>query len=233
MKLGVLSTIAVVATMFSSCEKSSTGPENTAPVLSSIEDQTVTAGQIKDIVISAIDADGNSLTFSIPTNPGFLSITGYSQVADTATATLVIAPNETITGTFDATIQVSDGEGQVDSESFKIEVVAGFSLSDIVGIWTGEAESFINSFTLNLTIDAEGNASGTGAEGDLEISSGEWNIDNEGKVTGNNVISIYSAGMLTVEWGHWSLQISQDKVTLYGEFSSTALGTMDVNLTKQ
>jgi hypothetical protein len=116
--------IAFFVTFFS-CGKENngpTGPENTTPLLSSIENQTVTAGQTKDIALSATDADGDPLTFSIPTNPGFLSITGLSQVGDTATATLVIAPDETITGTFDATVQVSDGEGGEDSDNITIEV---------------------------------------------------------------------------------------------------------------
>ena len=108
-----------------------------------------------------------------------------------------------------------------------------YTLSDIVGTWIGQAQSSSNNFTLNLTIDSEGNASGTGAEGDIKISSSEWNIDNEGTVTGNNVISIHSAGMLTVQWCNWSLHLSQDKVTLSGELSSNALGTMDVNLARE
>ncbi len=117
--------IIVLITIFFSCGKknsSPTGPENTAPELSVIVNQTVTAGEVKNLTLTATDTDGNSLTFSISTNPGFLSITGFFQVGDTATATLVIAPDETITGTFDATIQVSDGMGGVDSEDFSIEV---------------------------------------------------------------------------------------------------------------
>ena len=83
------------------------------------------------------------------------------------------------------------------------------------------------------TIDSEGNASGIGAQGDIEISAGEWNINNEGEVTGSNVITIRSSGMITVQWSSWSLQLNQDMDVLTGEFSCNALGTMDVNLSKQ
>jgi hypothetical protein len=125
--------IAMITLSFSCGKKESgpTGPENTAPVLSIIDNQTVTAGQTKDIALSATDLDSDLLSFSIPTNPGFLSITGLSQVEDTATATLVIAPEETITGTFNATVQVSDGEGGVDSKNFSIDVAESTPSIDV------------------------------------------------------------------------------------------------------
>ena len=231
MKHRILLIIIVLITLSFSCGKSPTGPENTAPVLSGIDNQTVTAGQTENVALSATDTDGNSLALSIPTNPGFLSITGFSQVGDTATATLVIAPDETIAGTFNATVRVSDGQGGADNESFTIEVVASYSLSDIVGTWTGEASNS-NNFSLNLTVDAEGEVSGIGAGGSLEFSA-EWSVDDEGKVTGSGVIFISSGGTLTIEMGYWSLQLSADKTSLSGSFSSFSLGSMDVNLNKQ
>ncbi len=128
--------IAFVAILFS-CSKDDngpTGPGNNAPILSNIGNQTVTARQAKDVVLSATDADGDSLEFSIPINPDFLSISGFSQVGDTATATLVIAPDETISGSFYATVQVSDGEGGTDIDGFTIEVAAAPEIGVFPGV---------------------------------------------------------------------------------------------------
>jgi len=108
-----------------------------------------------------------------------------------------------------------------------------YSISDIVGTWSGNAQSSSNNFTLDITIDSEGNASGTGAEGDVQFNSGEWNINNEGEVTGNNVITIHFSGTITVQWSNWSLLLNQDKDDLTGEFSCSALGTTIVSLSKQ
>jgi hypothetical protein len=199
--------------------------------LFSIDDQTIMAGQTENIELSATDADGDLLTFSIPTNPGFLSITGFSQVLNKAMATLVMAPDETIIGNFDATVQVSDGQGGVDRVVFTIEVLEGYSLSDIVGTWAGEASNS-NNFSLNFTAEGEVSGNGAGAGGSLEFSA-EWSVDNEGKVTGSGVIFISSGGTITVEMGYWSLQLSADKTNLSGSFSSFSLGSMDVNLNKQ
>lgn len=100
-----------------------TGGSNTDPVLSSIGIQSVTAGQTKNVPLSATDVDGNVLNFSIPENPGFLSITGFSQTGNTATAILVISPSFNNIGSFTAAVQVSDGRGGSDSENFTIEVI--------------------------------------------------------------------------------------------------------------
>lgn len=127
LKVKVLAIIILLTLMFVSCSKDAvengpTGPANAAPELAEIADQTVNAGETENAELSATDVDGDSLSFSISTNPGFLSITGYSQVGDAASATLVMAPDESIYGTFNATVQVSDGRGGTDSSSFIIEV---------------------------------------------------------------------------------------------------------------
>ena len=123
MKLKILAIIISLTLIFVSCnDNGPTSPGNTAPVLTEIADQTVTAGGTENVELSATDVDGDSLNFSIPTNPGFLPISGFSQTGNTANATLVIAPEETLSGTFDATVQVSDGIGGSDIVSFIIEV---------------------------------------------------------------------------------------------------------------
>ena len=124
MKLKIL-VIIIASLIFVSCgdDKGPTGPGNTAPVFTEIANQTVNAGETKNVELSATDVDGDSLNFSIPTNPGFLSISGSSQNWGITNATLVIAPDDNLSGTFDATIQVSDGRGGIDRVSFIIEVL--------------------------------------------------------------------------------------------------------------
>jgi photosystem II stability/assembly factor-like uncharacterized protein len=109
-----------------------TTPVNAPPVLAGIGGQLATAGQINNVQLSADDADGDFLNFTIQLNPGFLSITDVTQAGNTTTAVLVIAPAENVIGSFSATLQVSDNRGGVDSEDFMIEVSAPQPL----GNWT-------------------------------------------------------------------------------------------------
>jgi hypothetical protein len=132
LKLRIFLIIFAFVVILFSCN-GPTGPENNAPILATIGNQTVTAGQTKDVVLSATDADNDSLEFSIPMNPDFLSISGFSQVGDTATATLVIAPDDTILGSFHAIVQVSDKEGDTNIKGFMIEVEAGPEVSIFPG----------------------------------------------------------------------------------------------------
>jgi len=124
MKIKDFLIIIVLFLIFFSCtnKKSPTGPDNTDPIIAKIDNQTVKAGQTGEVAIAASDADGNKLSFTIPQNPGFLAINNVSQSGDTATATLVMAPDENIKGLFDGTVKVSDGKGGTDTTNFIIEV---------------------------------------------------------------------------------------------------------------
>ena len=55
-------------------------------------------------------------------------MTEFSQIGDTATAILTVAPAETLSGTFDAAVEVSDGRGGIDHENFTIEVLVQDSI---------------------------------------------------------------------------------------------------------
>ena len=138
MKFKFILSIGVIIFLLFSCEKEEN--DNKAPVLSSISDKTVTAGESESIELSATDMDGDSLIFSITTNPGFLSITNFSQAGNKAIATLFIKPEKDIEGSYDASIQVSDGKGGIDSETFIITVtIPPYNISDIAGKWSGSA----------------------------------------------------------------------------------------------
>ena len=120
--------ISLMMILFFQCKKDSGSPTspdtNAAPQLGAIADQTVTAGETLNVSLSASDSNSDSMTFSISENPGFLSLTGASQSGNTASATLVIAPGPGLSGSHNATIKVSDGNGGEDSCSFSIIVTA-------------------------------------------------------------------------------------------------------------
>jgi len=221
------------------CKKDSgspAGPDaNSVPILASIGNQALKAGTTINVSISATDADGDSLSFSITTNPGFLSISGISQSGNTATATLVIAPGENNKGTVNAVVKVSDGKGGEDSEDFSIEVTGPtYSLSDLIGNWAGTSKSSSGTITwTEWKVDSSGHMTckggGSSASADLTIN------EDSGKVTGSGVIGIVSGGRLTIAWGSWSLNMSTNKRTLTGNLSVSASGfsSMTTNLTKK
>ena len=214
MKIKVLLTIGVFALLFFSCEKdedSTSESDNKMPVLTSISNKIVTAGETENIEISATDMDGDSLTFSIPTNPGFLSITGFSQTGNTATATLVIEPGENIKGGYNATIQVSDGEGGTDSESFTIEVNEP-SLNDYFPIETGAKWNYRVDFPQNCYIKyspwfeyPEGLLSTT-----LTHGNGSWD---EGQI--NFEILVNSVYETTSNSTIWDISLNESGLKFY------------------
>jgi len=221
------------------CKKDSgtpTGPDiNSVPILASIGNQTLKAGETANIAISATDANGDSLSFSIPVNPGFLSISGLSQSGNTATATLIIAPGGSNIGTFDATVKVADGKGGEDSENFTIVVTGqAYSLSDLTGNWTGTSKtSSVNITWTKWEVDSSGHmtckASNASASADLTIDK------DSGKVTGTGVFSVTTGGRLIIAWGSWYLNMSKDKKTLDGKLSVSysGLSNLTTKLTKK
>ncbi len=108
------------------------------------------------------------------------------------------------------------------------EESVSYDLTDLVGIWTGEANNYSNTISLDLTVDSQGKASGSGV-------SSQWSIDSEGKVTGGGDFWFTLGGLHTHADASWSLQLDSCKTDLSGKFDvkySELLG-MDVNLTKQ
>jgi len=91
------------------------GTANYAPVINSIPGATITAGENFTYTVEATDPDGDTLAYSISTNPSvnmtIISTTG------------VINWTSTTIGTFEITVEVSDGELSV-TESFNITVIA-------------------------------------------------------------------------------------------------------------
>lgn len=156
METRILLNLCIFFLLFYSCEKDDNGNSesgNKAPLLSDISNQTVSAGYAKNVQLSATDPDGDSLSFSISTNPGFLTITNSSQTGDTATATLVLDPDNDVKGDFTAAIQVSDGKGGKDNKNFMIEVTEpSFELSDYFPIEKGTKWTYSVNFPANCEV---------------------------------------------------------------------------------
>jgi len=95
---------------------------NTPPVLASLSHQTVRAGRAKRLLLSVMDVEADTVSFSIPTNPGFLSISGVTRTGNVTTASLVILPSWNQKGLFNAFVQVNAIDGE-SSSAFNIEVV--------------------------------------------------------------------------------------------------------------
>lgn len=96
---------------------------NMPPVLTTISHQTVRSGRVKRVPLSVFDAEGDTVTFSIPTNPGFLSISGITRTGNMTTATLVISPSQAQKGLFNASVQATTIDGEA-ALAFNIEAVA-------------------------------------------------------------------------------------------------------------
>ena len=90
------------------------------PVLAPIGNQTVAEGATLNVTVSASDPDGGSLTFTTSL-PGFATFTPVSNGNGSATATLSMSPGYCASGTYPASVAVSDG-ALSDQESFSITV---------------------------------------------------------------------------------------------------------------
>lgn len=244
MKINFVLSIGVIILLFS-CEKEDN--DNKTPELSSISNKTVFTGESENVTLYASDENGDPLAFSIISDQGFLSITNFSQTGNYANATLVNEPKKDDEGSHNVTIEVNDGKGGMDSEDFIITVNAPpFSISDIEGKWSGSASNAY-TFSLTINIDSEGNASGTGASGDIEfksdkdIGSEPWTIDNEGKVIGYNFTWFFDGNTFNCEdlcgamllcgaVSKWELQLNNDKSILSGKYACYPLGVENVNI---
>ena len=90
---------------------------NSAPTLSSISSQSANQGVIKTVSISASDSDGDSLTYTLTSDP-VTQVTG-----SVSGSTLTLTPDATYSGTATLTLKVSDGPKDT-SESFSLIVAA-------------------------------------------------------------------------------------------------------------
>ena len=96
---------------------------------------------------------------------------------------------------------------------------AGYTLSDLVGFWTGSG--------YQLTVASDGKVAGTGV-------SANWSISSDGIITGTGSYSYIEGSSFIVAAATWSLQMSADKNSISGihDVMSPGLHNMSVTLTR-
>ncbi len=92
---------------------------NAAPVLSQPADMIVLAGEIKNQTLTADDADGAPLTFSMVSGPAYMTVTTVD--APAGIGNVHLAPDSVDVGTAIGEIRVSDGADS-DQKTFSISV---------------------------------------------------------------------------------------------------------------
>jgi len=93
-------------------------PPNSAPVLSSIGNKTLTEGNVMNVQLTATDDDGDQLSFSVSPILSFVSLTDNGD----GTGRLRLAPVFGQAGTYNLTVSVADPNDGRDSETFTITV---------------------------------------------------------------------------------------------------------------
>lgn len=198
---------------------------NSSPQLTAIPDQVVQVGQAINTTLSATDADGDRLTYTIPNNPGFMSIKDVQHSGSTTTATCVMAPTQL--GTFGAAVQVADGRGGVDSQAFTITVDR---IRPASGVWQaqtgfGMLELTVNPQRTGITKIAFifqswrcGSVTRSGSAS-VTRTSGEWAIDG---VTGQFTIPAnFGANLQFTVTGTFSAGTAAS-----GSWTATSYGTV-------
>ena len=112
-RLLILLLLGIISISFTGCLSMIFPEPNNPPVISPIPDTTITLGETFSYTVEATDPDGDDLTYSLTTNPSTdMSIDENSGV---------ITWTPTVTGSFEATVEVLDGKSS-DTESFTVTV---------------------------------------------------------------------------------------------------------------
>ncbi len=127
---------------------------NTAPVLSTIADQTLTEDVVGTVSLSATDADGDNLTYSVI---GGSAETVLGSV-DGTTLTLTPASNYNTSTSIQFIVTVSDGNGGSDSDTLDV-LVSAVNDAPVIATLTDQTgeEGAELVFTLTAT-DVDGDA---------------------------------------------------------------------------
>jgi hypothetical protein len=112
-KLLIILLLGIISILLTGCLSMITPESNNPPVLSSIPDTSVALGGTFTYTVNATDPDGDSLTYFLTTDPS------TDMAIDENSGVIIWIPNST--GTFEITVEVSDGKLS-DIQSFNITV---------------------------------------------------------------------------------------------------------------
>ncbi|HEU4412394.1 MAG TPA: hypothetical protein VFS43_44540 [Polyangiaceae bacterium] len=94
------------------------GSANRAPTVNGIANQTMTAGAVKTVAVSAADQDGNALTLSRPVGPSWATPTDNGG----GSGSVRLAPGSTVSGSFTVGVRATDSGGLYTQECFSTKV---------------------------------------------------------------------------------------------------------------
>lgn len=155
------------------------GTANSPPVLAPIDDVTMSEGEVRDVPVSATDADGDLITLSISAGPSWASLLS-SPGSGSASGTLHLAPGFDDAGDASITVRAVDAVAP-DEETFIVHVgntnrapvmepIAAMNLAEGVLLDTpiraddadgDPATFFVASGPLFLTVSTTSSAFGT------------------------------------------------------------------------
>jgi hypothetical protein len=127
------------------------GKNNNNPSISSSPVLIATEDQLYEYDITAIDQDGDSLTFTLGTAPGFLSL----QPINATQARLKGTPSSSDVGDHAVTINVSDGKGGHASQNFTLHVNQNPSITSSPALVATEDQLYEYNIT---AIDQDGDS---------------------------------------------------------------------------
>ncbi len=174
---------------FTPVVNSRTFVSNNDPVLNTIANQAVAAGQLLTFDIGATDIDGDPLSYSAENLPSF----GILTANNNGTATLAFQPSANDIGTYSIIVSVSDGKGGSDSQVVVITVVSPNGAPTANAGADQTVTDADDNGSEEITLD--GSAS---ADGDGEIASYVWTENGTQIATGANPTVTLSVGVRTI-----------------------------------
>ena len=174
---------------FTPVVNSRTFVSNNNPVLNTIANQVVAAGQMLVFDIGATDIDGDPLSYSAENLPSF----GLLSNNPNGTATLAFQPNANDVGTYSIIVTVNDGKGGSDSQVVEITVVSPNGAPTANAGADQTITDADDNGSEEVTLD--GSAS---ADGDGSITSYVWSENGTQIATGVNPTITLSVGVHTI-----------------------------------
>jgi len=112
-KAGNISTARMDVTVSKGSPQAQTGgvPGDRAPVMDNLNDQYVKAGEVRNLILQAADADNDPVTFVVQSAPSFVQIVSGDPGSRNATLRIAPQPGDTAAAT-NVRIIANDGHGQ-------------------------------------------------------------------------------------------------------------------------